>query len=111
MIRRPPRSTLFPYTTLFRSPRLLDKPSQNDTLTNALAAAGLPDVRTGVAPKTMPLVSPRLGFNFDATGDNRNQIRGSVGIYTGPPPYILLGNAYANTGLGLVRLSCTDRKS
>src|SRR2546425_11711409 len=24
MIRRPPRSTLFPYTTLFRSPRLLD---------------------------------------------------------------------------------------
>src|SRR3712207_7046015 len=28
MIRRPPRSTLFPYTTLFRSPRLiiLDEP-------------------------------------------------------------------------------------
>src|SRR3989442_11919219 len=25
MIRRPPRSTLFPYTTLFRSPRLLDQ--------------------------------------------------------------------------------------
>src|SRR5260221_10401883 len=24
MIRRPPRSTLFPYTTLFRSPKLLD---------------------------------------------------------------------------------------
>src|SRR2546422_6400957 len=24
MIRRPPRSTLFPYTTLFRSPLLLD---------------------------------------------------------------------------------------
>src|SRR5256885_4985784 len=26
MIRRPPRSTLFPYTTLFRSYRLLDLP-------------------------------------------------------------------------------------
>src|SRR2546421_3388609 len=25
MIRRPPRSTLFPYTTLFRSPRLTPK--------------------------------------------------------------------------------------
>src|SRR3712207_6953893 len=24
MIRRPPRSTLFPYTTLFRSPRMFD---------------------------------------------------------------------------------------
>src|SRR3989442_6937825 len=27
MIRRPPRSTLFPYTTLFRSPRLQATPS------------------------------------------------------------------------------------
>src|SRR5258705_9362379 len=27
MIRRPPRSTLFPYTTLFRSPRLRAMPS------------------------------------------------------------------------------------
>src|SRR5207247_3348092 len=77
------------------------------TLTNALAAAGLPDVRTGVAPKTVPLAPPPLGRSLDATRDNRNQTRGSVGIYTGPPPYILLGNAYANTGLGLVRLSCT----
>src|SRR5260370_3465208 len=28
MIRRPPRSTLFPYTTLFRSRRALDRPPQ-----------------------------------------------------------------------------------
>src|SRR5205807_3921470 len=27
MIRRPPRSTLFPYTTLFRSPAFFDAPS------------------------------------------------------------------------------------
>src|SRR2546430_8464122 len=27
MIRRPPRSTLFPYTTLFRSHRMLDRPT------------------------------------------------------------------------------------
>src|SRR5690349_22193210 len=27
MIRRPPRSTLFPYTTLFRSPRGTDRPT------------------------------------------------------------------------------------
>src|SRR5256886_7216620 len=30
MIRRPPRSTLFPYTTLFRSEVVLDSP--NDTI-------------------------------------------------------------------------------
>src|SRR2546426_2161875 len=34
MIRRPPRSTLFPYTTLFRSPTSLSgkAPSSTDTL-------------------------------------------------------------------------------
>lgn len=88
-------------------PRLLDTPSQNDTLTNALAAVGLPGVRTDAKPKTRVLLSPRIGVNYDITGDQRNQIRGSVGIFTGPPPYIQLINAYQNTGLGLVRLSCT----
>src|SRR5256885_2629249 len=38
MIRRPPRSTLFPYTTLFRSP-LFDHPLARDL--DAAAAAGL----------------------------------------------------------------------
>ena len=88
-------------------PHLLDTPSQNDSLTNALAAAGLQGVRTDTKPKTQVLWSPRIGFNYDPMGDQQNQIRGGIGIYTGPPPYILLGNAYANTGLGLVRLSCT----
>lgn len=88
-------------------PRFLDRPSQNEALTSALEAAGLHGVRTDAAPKTHVLWSPRIGFNYDPSGDLSNQIRGSIGIYTGPPPYILLGNAYANTGLGLVRLSCT----
>ncbi|HKW40858.1 MAG TPA: carboxypeptidase regulatory-like domain-containing protein [Gemmatimonadales bacterium] len=92
-------------------PSFPDRPSQNDTLTNALAAAGLTGIRTDVVPKTRVLFSPRLGFNYDPTGDQRNQIRGSVGIFTGPPPYILLGNAFANTGLGLVRLSCTGAQT
>src|SRR6478609_9827784 len=30
MIRRPPRSTLFPYTTLFRSPSLAERPGRTD---------------------------------------------------------------------------------
>ncbi len=88
-------------------PKLLDTPPQNDALTNALATAGLSGIRTDVIPKTRVLLSPRVGVNFDPTGDQRNQIRANIGVYTGPPPYILLGNAFANTGLGLVRLSCT----
>src|SRR3712207_7539267 len=51
MIRRPPRSTLFPYTTLFRS---LDDPgpSDRDALAHALrqlpriAPAGVPDAQS-----------------------------------------------------------------
>src|SRR5215471_14270712 len=40
MIRRPPRSTLFPYTTLFRSPTKAGSPR-----TGAGSALGLPDCR------------------------------------------------------------------
>src|SRR2546426_1504351 len=39
MIRRPPRSTLFPYTTLFRSPELL---ARLTTLAQELAGAFRP---------------------------------------------------------------------
>src|SRR5256885_13497085 len=39
MIRRPPRSTLFPYTTLFRSPQPLDSKA-------ALSQLGVSDVRS-----------------------------------------------------------------
>src|SRR2546430_13572439 len=34
MIRRPPRSTLFPYTTLFRSLRCADRNSEKSTRTS-----------------------------------------------------------------------------
>src|SRR2546422_3087042 len=47
MIRRPPRSTLFPYTTLFRS--LRDFVEQQGTAVGHLdeSALGLPGVREG----------------------------------------------------------------
>src|SRR3712207_1095718 len=38
MIRRPPRSTLFPYTTLFRSKRL--RPVRRELLTGSATAIG-----------------------------------------------------------------------
>src|SRR3712207_8535090 len=43
MIRRPPRSTLFPYTTLFRSEALLPRTVRHDEIVaaNALGSFGM----------------------------------------------------------------------
>src|SRR3712207_9536794 len=43
MIRRPPRSTLFPYTTLFRSVHDLDVVGRPDTFTVLAALAAVTD--------------------------------------------------------------------
>src|SRR3989442_13725520 len=69
MIRRPPRSTLFPYTTLFRSlaaPLLLQSKSQTNTFANIHVNAdgsfagpvklSLNNVPTGVTATLVPSV-------------------------------------------------------
>src|SRR5258708_29459500 len=51
MIRRPPRSTLFPYTTLFRSQRVLRSAIGPEEFCGAgAAAAAQPRVPDGVPP-------------------------------------------------------------
>src|SRR5438477_2539227 len=40
MIRRPPRSTLFPYTTLFRSRRILPAPGRQDSRVDLFGSPG-----------------------------------------------------------------------
>jgi outer membrane receptor protein involved in Fe transport len=87
-------------------PTFLNKPPENTQLEAAFLAKGV-TINTSWTPKTQVLWSPRIGFNWDVTGDQKNQLRGNVGIFTGPPPFILVANAYQNTGLGLVTLACT----
>src|SRR5256885_13342991 len=41
MIRRPPRSTLFPYTTLFRSPVLTGRKTESEKFAGALRTYAL----------------------------------------------------------------------
>lgn len=87
-------------------PQFLDSPVYNDAIYDEFIADDLPPVYTSAKPKSRVLWSPRVGFNWDPTGDRQNQVRGTIGIFTGPPPLILIGNSYANTGLGLVTLNC-----
>ena len=50
--------------------------------------------------------SPRLGFNWDATGDEINQLRGGIGLFVGTPPYVWMENAYAQNGNIITFLNC-----
>ena len=63
--------------------------------------------RTDVVPGNTQ-VSPRFGFNWDVTGDKRNQLRGGVGSFSGPTPFVYVSNVYGNSGLsGFSSITCT----
>jgi hypothetical protein len=53
--------------------------------------------------------SPRVGFNWDVTGDSRNQLRGGWGYFTGRPGFVWMSNAFQNSGMiGFQQLTCTS---
>ena len=55
----------------------------------------------GNAPSGFLVVSPRVGFNWDITGDRTWQLRGGAGIFEGAPPFVWLENQAANNGVQL----------
>jgi hypothetical protein len=54
---------------------------------------------TGALPKTSPLWSPRVGFNYDLTSDQQTQLRGGTGVFTGKPAYVWISNQIGNSGM------------
>ena len=54
-------------------------------------------------------ISPRIGFNWDVTGDQVNQLRGGIGSFAGGVPFVYLSNAFGNSGLsGFSSLTCNN---
>lgn len=49
-------------------------------------------------PSATPMFSPRFGFNWNAAGDRRTQVRGGTGIFTGRVPFVWVGNVLSNPG-------------
>jgi len=49
-------------------------------------------------PGAKALFSPRVGFNWNASGDRRTQVRGGTGIFTGRVPFVWIGNVISNPG-------------
>lgn len=61
---------------------------------------------TNDIPKMNPLFAPRIGFNWDVTRNQKNQIRGGIGMFAGPPVYVWLSNLFTNNGQGFSQLGC-----
>ncbi len=54
---------------------------------------------SGKMPGANVLWSPRLGFNYDLNSDQKTQIRGGSGVFTGQPLYVWISNQLGNTGV------------
>ncbi len=98
------------------APYFSDKPPENPLIANPVCqGTGQPSATCGFARHTSEVPSgnmqwsPRIGFNWDVTGDQQNQLRGGVGLFTGRPAYVWLGNAFQNSGLsGVAQLTCLN---
>ena len=54
---------------------------------------------SGQMPGANILWSPRFGFNYDLAGDQKTQLRGGTGVFTGQPLYVWISNQLGNTGM------------
>lgn len=53
----------------------------------------------GRKPGTNILFSPRLGFNWDVFKNQKTQVRGGIGSFSGPPPFVWISNQASNNGV------------
>ena len=64
--------------------------------------------RTGQFINTQVAIAPRIGFNYDLTGDKSTQIRGGVGVFTSRIPLVWPGGAYNNYGFNIGAYSASN---
>jgi outer membrane receptor protein involved in Fe transport len=87
----------------------MDTPKRNTAFETQFVGTDLEGRRTDDVPTGQIQWSPRVGFNWDVTGDRRNQLRGGIGVFNGPPAYVWLSNAFGNTGVyGYASLTCSN---
>src|SRR2546430_10768727 len=78
MIRRPPRSTLFPYTTLFRSDRISNRVSRRDFLRAAVVSRALVPFALGRAHKIRSMTSRATDRKSTRLNSSHSQISYAV---------------------------------
>lgn len=62
-------------------------------------------VDLGKWPETKILWSPRVGFNWDISGDKSVLLRGGTGVFTGRIPFVWFTNQPSNSGMIQYRLA------
>lgn len=83
----------------FDKPDYVDSPTFNPAVQTALG------FDTSATPSDDVVISPRIGFNWDPTGEGDQQLRGGIGVFAGRTPYVWVSNAYGNTGVELLNLT------
>ena len=84
-------------------PLMPDAPPHNPAVQHSFG------LNTSQLPSGVVQFSPRAGFNLGLGADRDTQIRGGLGLFTGRPPFAWLANAYQNTGLTSVYVTCRRR--
>ena len=88
----------------FDDPIFFNKPPENQTVLSQFG------INTSQVPSGNIQWSPRFGFNWNATGDGKNQVRGGVGAFQGAPAYVWMSNEFQNSGgvSGFASLTCSN---
>lgn len=81
------------------APIFLNKLQENPEVEGLVFQNGQTGVDMSKLPKTKPMFSPRVGFNWDVLPSHKLQVRGGTGLFTGTPPYVWLSNQAGNNGL------------
>jgi len=89
----------------FDIPMFLEQPPLNkdfnDNMIPLIEDAGydLMGAESGKMPTPKLMISPRIGFNWDVTGEKKTQVRGGLGIFTSRIPFVWPGGSYTNNGV------------
>ncbi|HVW22588.1 MAG TPA: carboxypeptidase regulatory-like domain-containing protein [Opitutaceae bacterium] len=76
----------------FDDPYFSGKPAASSQFANVFGYTN------SYVPSGNDVISPRLGFNYTVPTQVKTQVRGGIGLFMGPSPAILIGNAFGNAG-------------